>query len=124
MILTLTVLVYVLSERISYPFSIILLSEVVVSCDSSQELLNFLTVSLSLFLSETAPPPSHGRLHPDTLSQTHTDSRGWWNPTEVSFKASSAVQLWAKNLSSCSPLFLFIQEVAQTEANPSTALSF
>ncbi len=45
-------------------------------------------------------------------------------PLRCLLTASSAVQLWAKNLPSCSPLFLFIQEVAQTEANPSTALSF
>lgn len=123
MILTLTVLVYVLFERISYPFSIILLSEAVVSCDSSQDILNFLTVSLSLFLSEMPPPPSHGRLHPDALSRTHTDSGGRWNPTEVSFNSFFCSSALGQNLPSCSPLFLFIQEVAQTGANRSTALS-
>lgn len=91
-------------------------------CDSSQKLLNLLTVSLSLFFSETPSPPSHGRLHPDVLSRTHTDSGGRWTHWGIfyQFFCSSAL---GQNLPNCSPLFLFIQEVAHTGANHSTALS-
>lgn len=121
-ILTLTVFVYVLFERISYPFSILSQWSFCCLCDSSQELLNLQTVSLSLFLSEMPPPSSHGRLHPDVLSRTHADSEGWWNPTEVSFNSFFYSSALGQNLLSCAPLFLFIQEVSQTEANHSTSL--
>lgn len=121
-ILTLTVFVYVLFERISYPFSILSQWSFCCLCDSSQELLNLQTVSLSLFLSEMPPPFSHGRLHPDVLSRTHADSEGWWNPTEVSFNSFFYSSALGQNLLSCAPLFLFIQEVSQTEANHSTSL--
>ncbi len=67
--------------------------------------------------------PSHGRLHPDALSRTHTDSGGRWNPTEVSFNGFFCCSALGQNLPSCSPLFLFIQEVAQTGGNRSTVLS-
>lgn len=69
------------------------------------------------------PSPSHGRLHPDDLSRTHTDSDGWWNPTEVSFNSFFYNSALGQNLPSCAPLFLFIQEVSQTGANHSTSLS-